>query len=514
MVALAACGVWTAAPAAAHATVVASAPVDGAHLDASPAVLSFDLNEPVSLIDGSAQLIDTAGTRHPFAAEQLTNGARRIVLSLAKPLPDGAYLVTARVISADTHVVSLSIRFTVGAVTGPGRWSDLGDGQSAIDRAVLLPVKAVVYVGLLMSAGLFLATRWAWPDTFGAGHDGRRWRIGYRVGAALLTLGLVGRLAILVTEQAGGLAGVTSSTVATVAGTPFGAALIVAAGLGLLTLYYPPTSARIAIGLGALYSVAAIAAVTLGGHGAATDLWPLPFVATFVHVYAVAVWLGGVAIIALMGTAEPDPQRWHRVAIGHVVLAVLAGLTLAVLQVRPVAALATTSYGVTLVVKVTLVAAVVAAGYLVYRRGAVTTRTRTVLVESALALLVVAATSSLTSLTPAKDSYTTTVATHLNFGSNAVLEVGIDTIRRGTQMVTVEYPTATGRTADVDVELSSAQANVARLPVKMSASPKQDGAVVWRSEGLIVPAAGRWKVTVRFDDGQGPKLASFYYQVL
>jgi copper transport protein len=503
MLAITAGAVWTAAPAAAHASVVSSTPVDGTHLDASPTVLTFELNEPVSLIDGSAQILDNSGTRHPFAAERLENGARRIVLDVGKPLPDGAYLATARVISADTHVVSLSIRFTVGTVTGPGQWTEVGDGQSAIDRALLLPVKAVEYLGLLLSVGLFLAARWAWPDSV----DNKRLRTGYRIGAALLTLGLLGRFAILVTEQAGGLAAVTGSSIATVVGTPFGAALLVAAGLGLLTVAYRPFV------VGMLFSAMGIAAVTLGGHGAASELWPLPFVATFVHVYAIAVWLGGVAVIALIGADAAQVRRWHKVAVGHVAVAVIAGLTLALLQVRPLAALATTSYGLTLMVKVALVAAVVGAGYLVYRHGAVSTRNRTVLVECGLALLVVAATSSLTSLTPAKDSYTTDVATHLDFGGSAVLDVDIDTVRRGAQVVTVDYPTP-GRQADIGIELSSAQANVARLPVTMSARRDQDGTTVWRSEGLIVPAAGRWKVTVRFDDGQGPRLASFYYQVL
>jgi copper transport protein len=496
--------VLTAAPAAAHATVVSSAPVDGSHLDASPQALSFDLNEPVSLVDGSAQLIDSGGARHPFAAEHLESGARRIVLDLAQSLPDGAYLATARVISADTHVVSLSIRFTVGTVTGQGQWTGVGDGLPVIDRTVLLPVKAAVYLGLIVSAGLFLGTRWARADALGT----RRFRLVFRCGAALLTIGLLGRLAVLVAEQAGGLTAASWSTVATVASTPFGTALVIAAVLGALTLGYPPSPARPAQGVGFLYAAAAVTAVTLGGHGAATEFWPLPFVATFVHVYAVAVWLGGVVVIAALGTTGPQLQRWHRVAVGHVVLAVIAGVTLALLQVRPVAALVTTSYGITLLVKVGLVAAAVGVGYLVYRRQR--DQVGTVLIELVLALLIIAVTSSLSSLTPAKDSYTTNVATRLDFGGAGILHVDIDTVRRGAQVVTIDA----GQGAQVGIELSSAQANVARLPVAMTANPAGNGTVQWRSAGLIVPAPGRWKVTVRFDDGQGPKLASFYYEVL
>ncbi len=93
----------------------------------------------------------------------------------------------------------------------------------------------------------------------------------------------------------------------------------------------------------------------------------------------------------------------------------------------------------TLVVKVGLVLAALVAGYLFYRtqsRG----RTRILLVETGLALLIIGTTSTLSSLTPARDSYTTDVATRLDFGRSEILEVAIDTVRRGSQVVTVSYP--------------------------------------------------------------------------
>lgn len=502
----------TAAPAAAHASVVSSTPTDGAQLNTPPTVLSFDLNEAVSLVDGSAQVIDVNGTRYPLAAAQVDAGGQRIVLELQDPLPDGAYLATARVVSADTHVVSLSIRFTVGAVTEHGDWAQADGGQSVVNRAVLLPVKTGTYLGLVLSAGLFLAGRLVWPDLLSSS----RFRVFYRAGAALLALGLMGRLAVLVAEQAGGVGNTTWSSVITILDTPFGTALVIAFALSVLTVAVPPTLARTPQGLGLLHAGAAVTAVTLGGHGAATELWPLPFVVTFVHVYAIAVWLGGLAVIILVARTVPALRRWHRVAAVHVVLAVLAGAVLAFLQVRPVNALVTTSYGLTLLAKVALVVAAVVAGFLVHRSHRSEHRTRTVLVEAGIALAVIAVTSLLSSLTPAKDSYTTDVATRLDFGDAEILDVGINTVRRGTQVVTVSYPDAASRQArpEVSIEFSSADANVARLPVRMSATESGDGAAVWTSEGLIVPAPGRWKVTVRFDDGGAPKLASFYYEVL
>lgn len=502
----------TAAAASAHASVVTSSPADGTHLEGSPDVLTFDLTEPVTLVEESAQLIDIDGARYPFASANLEGGRQRIVLQLAQSVPDGSYLATARVVSADTHVVSLSIRFAVGEAQ-PGQWAEGDDDAAAVNPYVVYPVKIAVYLGLVLSAGLLLASRWVGSETT----DTPRLTSVYRFGAALLALGLLGRLAILATEQAGSLRAISASGWWTVVTTPFGVVTVIAVAVSCLL------AARESPRVGLVHAGVAIVAVSLGGHGGSTELWPLPLISTVIHVYAVAVWLGGIAAIALVWRPIPNLDTWHRVAVWHVILVITAGGVLAVLQVRPAAALLTTSYGLILLTKVTLVAGAVVTAYFVWRHYrqepdtpsesvVVQTRTRRVVAEATLVVLVVVVTSSLSTLTPAKDSYTASVATQLDFGTE-VLGVRIDTVRRGAQVLTVEYPGQLGDAA-VDVEYSSAQANVARLPVELTPTPG-DGDVVWTSEGLIVPSPGQWKVTVRFDDGAGsPKLASFSYQVL
>ena len=506
-----------AAPAYAHATVVSSTPTDGARLDTSPSTLTFDLNEPVSLVDGSAQLLDADGGRHPFAAASVENGRQRLVLRLAQPLADGSYLATARVVSADTHVVSLSLRFGVGAAA-TGSWDD-GTEQPAVGRGVVYVVKFVVYTGYALSAGVLLAASWAWRNSIG----GQRFLLVYRAGAGLLAIGLLGRLGVLVAEQANGVRDATADTVWAVLATPFGTALGVAIALSVVVLALPPRRTHASLALGGAHAVAAVVAVALGGHGGSTELWPLPLLLTVVHVYAVAVWLGGLVVLAVVGTSAVPVRRWHRVALAHVPLVLVAGALLAILQVRRWHALVATSYGLTLLVKVALVGAALAAGYVVWRRldtpGAREPRVptkRIVAAEIAVTLLIVAATAVLSSLVPAKDAYTTNVTARMDFGGGDVVDVEIDTIRRGTQIVTVSYAAA-GRAlpgsegADIAVELSSAEANVARLPVELS---RRDDPSAWMSTDLIVPSPGRWKVTVRFDGGHGPKLASFFYEVL
>ncbi|MGV9862183.1 copper resistance CopC/CopD family protein [Rhodococcus koreensis] len=528
LLALVATAAWLAPPASAHATIVSATPGDGSHVDVSPEVLAFELSEPVTLVEGSAQLIDSTGARHAVAIDRVEDGGRRIVLVVDGKIPDGAYLATARVISADTHVVSLSSRFTVGSVTQFGHTLDAGATTTGAEQYLRYPSKSAVYLGVVLSSGLMIAGRWVWPTALGD----RRFRTVYRVGTAVSTVGLLGRFIVQVAGQSGGLVDASASAVATVLGGQLGVAIVVAVVLNLACFAYPPGTNRTADVLGYLQAASAVVAITLGGHGGSTERWPLAFIGTAAHVYAAAVWLGGVCILALVVDGVAQLERWHRVAAGHVVLVSATGLTLAILQVRPIEALFRTSYGLVLTVKVVLVGLVVVAGYLTYRRyrhgttdpagdrGENPRRSRTVIVEAALAVAVLAATSLLSSLTPARDSYTTSVHTELNFGASEILDVEIDSVRRGPQTLTVRFRTpdagfaAGAALPDVDVELSSAVANVARMPVELTRTGPDGDGLTWISDGMIVPTAGEWKVTVRFEGTHGPKLASFDYEVL
>ena len=520
--------VWGAPPASAHATIVSTTPADGSHVDVSPEILTFELSEPVTLVQGSAQLIDSTGARHSVSTDRVEDGGRRIVFVVDGEVPDGAYLATARVISADTHVVSLSSRFTVGSVTQFGHVLDAGATTAGVEQYVRYPSKAAVYLGVVLSSGLMIAGRWVWPIAL----RGRRFRTVYRAGTAVLTVGLLGRFIVQVAQQSGGPADASASAVATVLGSQLGIAIVVAVVLNLACVAFPPGTNRTADVLGYLQAASAVVAVTLGGHGGSTERWPLAFIGTATHVYAAALWLGGVCILALVTDRVAQLERWHRVAAGHVVIVSATGLTLAILQVRPIEALFRTSYGQVLIVKVVLVGLVVVAGYLTYRRyrrgatdptgerGEVTRRSRTVIVEAGLAVAVLAATSLLSSLTPAKDSYTTNVHTELNFGASEILDVAIDTVRRGPQTLTVRFRTpdagfaAGAELPGVDVELSSAEANVARMPIELTRTGPDGDGLTWISDELIVPTAGKWKVTVRFEGAHGPKLASFDYEAL
>ncbi|MFT4043521.1 MAG: copper resistance protein CopC [Gordonia sp. (in: high G+C Gram-positive bacteria)] len=513
--------------AAAHATVVASSPADGAHLDGAATSVWFELDEPVHVVDNSANILDGQGKRISIRGVRLSDGGRRVVITPGADIADGAYLVTARVISADTHVVALSVRFTVGSVTRIGAAPAAAASLDPVPAVLTWIVKAGQYLGIVLTAGLLLASRMAWPEQIGS----RRFSIIYRVSGAVLIVALLARGATLIIGQSGSVSAVSANAVATVVSGRNGLAIVVAVVATAASAMVPPRlrSQSRTQGYRILAYAAAgasITAVALAGHGGVADLWPLPLLATMIHVYAAAVWFGGVTGLAVLSPAPATLRRWHRIAVIHLLAVAASGVLLALIAVNPAAALVETVYGKILVAKVGAAGVAATLGYFTYRRlrvriadGATGRRRNVSLLlagEGVLAVTVICLAAVLSSVIPAKDSYTTTVEANLDFGRGQRVQVSVNTIRRGDAIITARLRPQSGLAAaepvTVGIEMSSVQANVARLPVELTPT-RQGGDRVWRSTGLIVPAIGKWKVTVTFAAGDGPRLASFGYQV-
>ena len=266
--------VASAAPAAAHATVVSSNPADGGHVDSVPDVLTIDLSEPVTVIDGSASVITAEGGRLRLSGVRLANGNRRVVIDPADGLGDNAYLATVRTVSADTHVVSLSIRFTVGSVTDVSGIPAATEASSTAVRWGQV-AKTAVYLGVILTAGLLLAARMVWPEVL----SGNRFARTYQAGAVIVLLGLLGRFTVLSAQHAGGLSAVTTDVIGDVFGTSAGWSIALAVVLNL------PGAGGVTRLRGGRYTgypaaVAALIAVTLSGHGGSADRWPVAFIDT------------------------------------------------------------------------------------------------------------------------------------------------------------------------------------------------------------------------------------------
>ena len=108
----------------------------------------------------------------------------------------------------------------------------------------------------------------------------------------------------------------------------------------------------------------------LGGHAASASYPALNVAVQWVHVTAVGVWVGGLfwLLLGLRG-AEPEARsaavgKFVTVATSMLVVVLITGLVRGMVQIGSPGELFSTSYGISLVVKVALVALLVALGAL------------------------------------------------------------------------------------------------------------------------------------------------------
>jgi copper transport protein len=365
-------GVVLAGPASAHASLVSTDPGEGGRVAEAPATVTLEFSEGVSLGAGYARVLAADGARVD-AGDAAVDGST-LTIPLRADLPEGGYLVTYRVVSADSHPIQGAYSFAVGN----GKLVPTGTaGEDSTDPGVAaaLPVfRWLGFAGLALAVGVPVLALVCWPG----GWASERLRRLARWGAVALAVSAAASFLLQGPYAAGAGIGsvVDPSLLAATAGSGNGwallARLVLALALPLVLrpawhLGVPPTGGRLAaagaMAVGLVVSTAAV------GHPVAGP-WPgLAVVVTTVHVAAMTVWLGGLAAllaVVLRPTTAPRElavvlPRFSRLAFGSVTALVVTGTVQAVREVSEPAALVSTTYGWILVAKLVLVAVVLGA---------------------------------------------------------------------------------------------------------------------------------------------------------
>ena len=365
-------GVLVAGPASAHAQLESTTPESGGRVATAPSDVTLHFSEQVSVGAGYARVLDAHNARVDTGSPKVEGDV--LTIPLRSGLADGGYLVTYRVISADSHPVSGSFSFVVG--NGPLVAATAADHGPSIDPGVAaaLPVtRWIGYAGIALAVGLPVLVLICWP----AGWTSARLRRLTLWGAGAVAVGaLLGFLVQGPYAAGSGLGSVFDpSLLGTTAAGGFGMVLIVRAALALVFLavvarawrgaapssWFAPAAG--ALGLGLIIATAAV------GHPVAGP-WPgLELPVTVVHVASMAVWLGGLTGL-LVGVLRPEVTatqlgvalpRFSRLAFGSVVALVATGIVQSVREVGSPAALVSTEYGWLLVAKLLVVAVILAA---------------------------------------------------------------------------------------------------------------------------------------------------------
>ncbi|WP_442814040.1 copper resistance protein CopC [Streptomyces sp. NBC_00151] len=353
--------------ASAHAALTGTDPQEGSVLKSAPRQVTLTFSESIGLFDDSFRVLDPENRRVRTGEPEHADGrADTAGVTLPRGLGTGTYTVAWRVVSADSHPVSGAFTFSVGKpsatraplppTAGDPASSALYDiARYAAYSGLALLIGAVTFVlvcGFPGSVRRLLVTGW--------------WIL---LGSTLALLLLRGPY-----ERGTGPSGVfdPESLSDTLAGRP-GIVLVARLALLAAVAFVPPRvpvrgrgAGRVVLVLGALFSLALAVTWAAAEHASAGIQVPAAMVSSVLHLLAMAVWLGGLAALlaALHRPAEPVPPavvtRFSRLALTSVAVLAVTGVYQSWRGLGSWDALTSTSYGRLLVVKVVLVALLLA----------------------------------------------------------------------------------------------------------------------------------------------------------
>ncbi|WP_407951963.1 copper resistance protein CopC [Plantactinospora sonchi] len=354
-------------PASAHAALVSSSPAAESVLGSAPTEVVLTFSEGVREVTDKIRVLGPDGSR-VNRGEPTFNGAV-VTIPVDPGGPRGTYLVSYRVISADSHPVAGAYTYSVGAPSTPPTDSGADEVHPAVGVAVRV-AKFLGYAGLLLLIGPVLVLSLLWPRRLDRAGPGRLvW-----AGIGLIGLSTVAAIWLQVPYTAGGgLFAVSGAALGDVLGSTFGAALLVRLGILAATaiLVRPLVTGRAGRGdqvLLVILGVAGLFTWPIAGHASASPVPAVSVVVDAVHLAGMAVWLGGLVMLGgflLRRATEreldailPVWSRWATLAVSALLL---AGVVQALIEVGTPAALVSTTYGRLLIAKIVLFALVVAA---------------------------------------------------------------------------------------------------------------------------------------------------------
>jgi copper transport protein len=374
------------APADAHAELISTEPASGQQLDAAPEQVVLRFSESVDVADDAVEVLTAGGDRIDVGAPGHPDGEGSSVAVDLPSLEDGTYVVSWRVLSSDSHPVSGAFTFGVGDAAAGVSDADaralVNDAQAGAgsDRVVGVTygvVRFAAFAGLVVLIGGAVFVAALWP----AGADDPRARR-ILAGAWWVALGAtVVSIPLQATYAAGGsLADAFDpSVIADELGARTGRAWLIRVALLAVAAVVGPrllrrgterrTETLLPAALGG--GLALLATITFTGHAVSGDVVGLAVVTDLVHLSAVSVWLGGLAL--LLGAvlwpaggvadsrAEVIATRFSDVASGAVMVIVASGVVQAWRQLGSWDALVDSSYGRLLLVKLGFFALMLAA---------------------------------------------------------------------------------------------------------------------------------------------------------
>jgi copper transport protein len=554
-----------ASPAWAHAQLVATAPPAGAVLPRPPTVVVLTFGEPVEIPLGSMEVLDATGRRVDSGGPFHPNGtANQVAEALRPDLPPSGYVVTWRVISADSHPVHGAFTFIVGAGSSSAaaheaRQLSASEAGSRTVGWLFGAIRTIDYGSVAVWLGGVALVALAWPR----GRQNRR--LAGLIWSGWAGAGLATTAAIAVQGPYGagrplsdiGRLSLVSATLHTRFGQLALVRLIVLLVVGAFLTWRlfdrdaaspddPPSPIWMA--LAAATALIVLGTFSLSGHAREGGNALVGTVVDLVHIGAACLWVGGLAVlgVAALGRSAPAPIRtvlvFSQWALASAAAIALTGVIAAWRQVGSLAALTGTDYGRLVLAKSGAFLVLVALGAVSRRRahgawavpgwphrsgrslpvepadpsGAVRLRDqtdlvagraplrRTVVVELVVAAGVLVLTSLLVNAQPARQAYVPAISTATVAGPTRV-RISIPEARSGPVDLQLQTESrATGQplaVPEVDANLSLLGTADGAVD-NLGVQLRSDGNGLFSSVALDIPIPGKWELnlTVRTDE--------------
>ncbi|MPZ22399.1 MAG: c-type cytochrome [Dehalococcoidia bacterium] len=540
----------------AHALLSSAEPGVNASLREAPSVITANFTEPLQHAFSAIEVYAPDGQRVD-RGEALFNeaDANRMSVEL-EGLDPAIYTVVWKTLSAvDGHTYVGSYTFTLlnpdGSFPGGGAYAfGGGTGSGGSPTWVDGAFKAAgLFAGVALAGGFLFVALAGLPASRGLG-EGRAAEVrafSRLLGAAVLLLVPLALTAevYLLFEQANQLGEGFSVLDEIVFDTQFGrwwiyrlALLLAVLAAGIFAVRQGRRGESIAwpVAVGAVLASAQLLGSSPISHGAAAaqgEFWGVG--ADFLHLLFVAAWLGSLGFLMLTLLARRrhvDPRRWRRysadmlgrfsaLAASSVALVIVTGITGAVIQLPSLDSISETDYGVTFIVKMALVAALLAVAStnaFLLRPGIITRRASpsadprlsilegrmrlAIRLEIALAIAVVGVTGLLTQL-PTARVVTQEEATRIDldevqlsaFTGDAEVGEGtasllINPAQVGLNRIRVDFDGDSGPVSDVTLNVEHATAGASQVPLRR-ADP-----ATWSVDGSFFGLDGPWDVVL------------------
>jgi len=406
-----------AASASAHAGLESSTPGSSSVLEESPEAIVLDFDEAVEAPLTTIGLFDADARPIEVGVPVAVSGDDTIVQASLPELADGLYAVSWRITSVDGHVIDGAFSFQIGTTaTGDadsllGQVADGVGATPAVER-LLSVARLLAFLGVvvLLGAGLFAA---AAPAHLAErrGTMALLW-----CGAVSLLLGSLLQYGFQAAYAAAGTVGdaFTPSVWGLIDQTGTGRTILLRVALAvvlmaLLALFrHRATAWWRSVALAA--ALATVVSFPAGGHASSLAPRLLWTAVDALHLAAMAVWLGGLVLFTVGRrvwlhdeAAVPLVRRFSAAAAVCVPLIVATGVAQTWKLSGGFDGITETAWGRTLLVKVSVVAALVAVGgvsrWLLRHTGAASLG-RTVAVEAVLGIAVLALAAGMVGLAP------------------------------------------------------------------------------------------------------------------